>query len=551
MSNGRHPDESRLLRYADAEVSGPEAEALEHHLAECEECREHVAGIGRLWLEYRDSVRASLPAPPAPWVDLRPRLQELDAGQNVQSPRRQPSRAYINFDMRWVAAAAAVTIGVFVMQIAGGRTLNAAELLQNAVAAEQQQSRTATSAKRIRVKTRRGQFLRPAIADDWSAGSERNLHGLFREASYDWNQPLSSRSFASWRGNLAQKDDRVKILRDTEWGRGRYYHVTTSTPEGKLSEATITIRAEDLRAVQQTFHFRNEEFVEISEAADESPVATAPGQVTNATPPAEPATGDGEVRPVTISEELRVLAALHRIGADLGDPVEVSRYDGKGRILVAAVAAGSDREQQIRSALSGLEYVQLRFEQPEALRANDSSAGRPPREKAAGAPGPNELQERLAVQLGGRTTAENFTNSLLDLSEAAMARAHALRALAKRFPRSLETQLNAADAGVLHKMEEDHTQSLLASVRRMNEVLRPVTKQVSSGATEGFSSWQEGAENVLSAAKQLDGTLTNALAGSGPSGDPDDALRKLGQAAGDLQTRAAALQTIVAAYKHQ
>src|SRR5206468_2522183 len=67
----------------------------------------------------------------------------------------------------------------------------------------------------------------------------------------------------------------------------------------------------------------------------------------------------------SISDELQVLSALHQIGADLGDPIEVKRSDG--RVLVGGVGVSADRQKQIHSMLDGLPNVSVNFANPAAV----------------------------------------------------------------------------------------------------------------------------------------------------------------------------------------
>jgi hypothetical protein len=83
-------------------------------------------------------------------------------------------------------------------------------------------------------------------------------------------------------------------------------------------------------------------------------------------------------------------------------------------------------------------------------------------------------------------------------------------------------------------------------VRQLNEVLKPVVRVQPGAPVQEYESWQSGSEIVLSAAQNVDKTLTNALAGSGDAGNPDEALNRLGRAAADLNERVAALQTTLA-----
>ena len=520
MTETWHPDESQLVPLVDGELHPAEAARLERHVSGCPECRARVAGYRTVYGAYRSAVRASSPAPPEPWSDLHGRFCEMDAGRVLSRP--QPS---FRVNRSWMAVAASVLIGILVIRLATDTKLSAAELLRTASAVEVR----ATPPKKIRVKTRKAVYVRPA-----TRGTESELASMFRRANYNWEEPLSARSFAAWRDTLAEKDDSVRVLNQTEWGRERFYRITTTTPAGELAEASITIRAADMRAVQEQLKFRNNEWVEITEAPEsEAPNATPLPPVSVAEEPRQ------APRPVTASDELKVVAALHAIGADLGDPVEVTRE--ADRIVVSALAADGDRQAQIRAAVNGLRGVELRFEQPEAVRSA------PLARRALEAEGPKNsaLLDRLSAQLGSRSTVENFTNHVMDLSEAALARAAALRSLATRFPAEVEAAMSEADLATLRSIRATHSKHLLASVRQLNEVIRPVAKPQPAEAVT-FEDWQSGTASVLKAAQNVDRTITNSLAGAGPVGDPDSALRQLGAAAADFNARVAALHTTLA-----
>jgi anti-sigma factor RsiW len=521
MSNVWHPDDDLLIPWLDGELGVTDANRVAHHLSGCRECGERLSSLRAVSYE----IARLMPPPPAPWADLRSRLNVLDAGQNVQKRRRLP----VHFPMKWIAVAAALVIGVVVIRLSTSPTVSAAELLRDASAAETR----AEPARRIRVKTRRAVFTRPA-----SGNVQSDVAQLFRQAGYNWEEPLSARSFSGWRNSLSQKDDRVRILSD----RGnRLYRVVTSTSDGVLAEASITLRGADLRAIDSSFRFRNEETVDIAEepqAGNErqlppSDLARSAGRPNLEQPPA-PAPD------VTPSDELRVLAALHAIGADLGEPIEVRRE--KLAVRVSALITDPERQAQIRTALSGLRFVDTRFEKPEAIRATERAAS------PASAPKTNALIERLAARLGGRNTVENFTNHVLDLSEAALARALALRSLAERFPSSVESAFSETDARTLASIQADHTKTLLASVRQLTDALQPLAPVLDTGNAEPYQTWQTGSEKVLEAARTVDRTLTDALAGSGDVNDPDEALNRLARAAADLNERVTALQITLARY---
>ncbi|MBC7926258.1 MAG: zf-HC2 domain-containing protein [Bryobacteraceae bacterium] len=552
-----HPDEARLLAFVDAELTRHEASEVAQHLSDCSRCSDTVQSMRQIGEQYRSARKLVLPPPPRAWSDLGPMLR---------TKSRQPRISRVS--LRWAAAVAAALAIALLIPTLSTRNLNAAELLREAVVAaerraERRAERQNDPPRRIRVKTTKAQFTRLARQQSTLAarGEEQRIAMLFEQARYSWDEPLSPKAFADWRDQLAGKDDRVRILNDTEWGTGRFYRIATTTPTGSLAEASITIRASDRRAVQQTFRFRSaDEFVEVSELPDEQPGTTVTSSEAGTSSDREVTAQPSAARSLTASDELRVVGAIHSIGADLGEPVDVLRDDSAGRIIVTALAADAERQAQLRTALAGIPFIELRFEQPEELRrpapidraatteraASNESAGRKPRASGT-VQGPTALQDRLASTLGSRNTADNFTDHVLDLSEAALARAHALRSLARRFSATVETQLSPADIATLRKIEEDHTRALLASVREMNEVIRPVVKeQGTANQSQAFNSWQDGAVEVLQAAREVDGILTTALAGGEAAVDPDDALSSLGRSARGLQERVARLQTVIA-----
>src|SRR5690349_20649014 len=113
-----------------------------------------------------------------------------------------------------------------------------------------------------------------------------------------------------------------------------------------------------MRAIEERFQFRNNEWVEISEAVEINPVGPEPSIAAQPQVISEGAS-------VSSADELRVIEALHRIRADLGEPIEVRRTERS--IEVTVLGAAEQREQEIRSVLDDIPKVALRFEQPQAV----------------------------------------------------------------------------------------------------------------------------------------------------------------------------------------
>ena len=207
----------------------------------------------------------------------------------------------------------------------------------------------------------------------------------------------------------------------------------------------MMLRATDLHPVEGRFEFRNRDWVEYDEISDASttdggtPAETRLDAPTRRTVPPSRSAALPSGTPASISEELRVLVALHEIGADLGEPVEVNHSGG--RILVGGVGVSAQRQRDIHRLLDSMPNVTVQFAEPSAATSSADADAAPVGAKPSG------IQARVEQHLGGRAEFERFSGHLLDTMDDAMARAYALRALSQRFPEG--TEMNAADRALL------------------------------------------------------------------------------------------------------
>ena len=494
--SGVHSEELLLLSYLDGELDPTRAAEVRRHLDECEECRAYLAEARSALRLHEVESRAMLPPPPQPWADLRPRFVDLDA-ERLQLRRSRPPFQPV----WWAAAAAASAIAVIVMRLSTGETVSAAELLARASAHE-------TAPKRIQVKTRRGSFVRAA-----REAGDPEVAAMFRNANFDWDQPLRAGAFADWRNGLSEKHDEVRVLQNPPAGKGRFYRITTTTENGGLREVSLTIRAADLRAVEERFQFRKSEWVEISEApsqteGDPVPTTTSRG---GTVPPQDGA---------SVVDEIRAMEALHRIGADLGEPIEVRRTEGA--VEVTVLGATARREKEIREALSGLPRVVAKFEQPQAVRSLAENSGPAAAETPSG-----PLHSRLLALMGSAAHVDTFTNAALETSEALLARAHAIRQLTDRFPEPND---------VVHAMLADHRRALRDAVVRLIEVLQPLTGEI---VAQPRAAGTADARVLLGAAQRLDTLLTLALASPNQKDDPDEVVARIQRALVEMESASA------------
>jgi anti-sigma factor RsiW len=537
-----HLQDEELLRLLDGELPAHEATALESHMAACWTCRtrmeEFESSIGE-YVRYRaNALKPVLPPPPRPWDDLRPKLEEADrsmaAGRVV--PIVPAVRARYWFGVRpsyWIAAAACVILGVVLVgRFEHAPAVRAAELLRkaSAVPAGFEPNR------RIQVKSRHRTVSRPALLTPAAASEAADLKQIFDAARFSWEEPLSARSYAVWHDQLTEKFDEARSVDRDESAGVAVYVIKTSTAASTLRNATLTLRARDLRPIREMLEF-NSDTVEITEDVPE-PNGSKTAETATRTVP-RPASAPARTivpTPATpaVHQELQVFAALHRVGADLGEPIEIRRSGSQ--LLVIGTGLTATRKEQLNVVLGEISGVAVHFDDATA----NARAGNSPSDRAGSATAP--MQARLQALLGDRESAEDFTNHALDASDAVMARVHALRALARAFPTEAQSSLTAEDSGLLRTLRDDHAAALEQRIADLQRVLKPVTASAGpASGVETAASWQSAAEALFTAAQRLDDSLNAALAGPAPGVD-DSGFGTLGAALGSLQARFSAYQ---------
>jgi hypothetical protein len=531
-----HPGRGDLLRYADGELESEKRAVIATHLGDCRECSGWLADIETGVEDYRRTwypeLKASAPSPP-PWFDVRQKMTGIDRKHVIL---RAPVRAWR--PVRWAAAAAASVIGILIVQWSSEQKASAAELLRKA----SDRALTVSSPRRpIVIQTKGGSVIRPAV---WSRsantklardveGRTESIRTLFETANYDWEDPLSARSFSAWRESLPMRREEVKELSDR--GQVSAYEIRTSTDSGSLAEARLTLRASDLQPLRETLQFRNGEWVHITESATE-PAESLPGVPAPAPPSIA---GDPSQPPITAADELRVWVALHRAGADLGEPVEVNRASEHNAIVVTALGLSPERRRVLEQALSGIPRVETQFSDPKPVREPSRSVSEDTQDKQPA------FQSKLEAQLGGQAMAENLTNRLLEASESSLARAHAIRKLADRFPPDVERSMTPADGKILLSVVTDHFQALDASSRRVVSGVRQFLPASSPLASVSASTWQAQAGNLLEMTQRVDALLTQLLAVPGTMENEGLLLQQLEEALARWQPEIAATSSVL------
>jgi hypothetical protein len=214
----------------------------------------------------------------------------------------------------------------------------------------------------------------------------------------------------------------------------------------------------------------------------------------------------------SVADELRAVAALHRLGADLGEPVEVAR-DG-AYVVVGGTGVAPELQRQIREALVSEPHVMLRFSEPAATSPAAPARDATPLKTAA-----PSVPSALEAQLGGRTQFERFSAQLLDHDETAMTRVYALRRLAEQFPQEAEQQLSPEDQRLLKDLGRQHVATLVQEVGAIETLASPLLAAHGAAPLASVASWQAGAQNLFASARQVETLLPVWLGATAPDRD--------------------------------
>lgn len=217
--------------------------------------------------------------------------------------------------------------------------------------------------------------------------------------------------------------------------------------------------------------------------------------------------------------EVKVVAALHKLGADLGEPIEWTR-DAQGRVIVTGTAIGGGRRNEIQAALGSIAGVQLKFEDGRAAK-------NPARAMSVIEGGRLPWQTELESALGSKAAVESFGNTVLDLSDAVVARAHALKKLDERFAAA---QLDPAERAQVDAIAEKHRAEMAKSAADLKRRVAPILAKLGTGVSTSGSKWP-----LLTAAQQTDQWLNVIFAGAATDRTLEQAASELGRALGSLE----------------
>jgi hypothetical protein len=492
-----HLSDEQLARFNDGELAAGDVA----HMEACEHCagrlREMASAVAA-YIEYRDTVRAPLlPPPPQSWPTLDTLIARNASNSRLKLLRWWPRLA--------IAAACAAIIALILQQTILQKTLDrpstrASELLARSAMV------ITPGGRLISLRSGGRTFIRPAVLGTDAPGQSdagKHLRSLFVAAHYSWRDPLSARSFRDWRNGLRDKRDSVSVIRQS--GKEGWYRVRTDSSAGVLQSASITLRAADLYPMDETFAFRGEEPLELTDAPVSAPESAAKPQHVQESR-TEVSAGPEDI--------LHVLAALDAIGADVEDPIDVSQDPGHRQVLVRGSGLAPERKSVIADSLKALPRVVLQLDAgPSASTTTQPSASRKTAERAS-ADIPPDFRHELEERFGGAVALQQVTDRVLESSASILARAHALQTLAQNFPPVTAQRMPDRDRDLLRKLQQHHVAELRRVLLGMKSDLQPLLGASANAPSVANTDWQSAVPSLVAAGQNADDLLNRLLAGS-------------------------------------
>ncbi len=471
-----HLTERQLISIFQDTLPAEVEERILLHLAKCKSCERRTApGIER-YRALRHEAAKKLPPPPHRWQDIVMEMDRADAilplltfGESRPKPRRA-----------WTGVvAAAVLSSVLLLWPRPDARLRAETLLPQIEASVSRGPSRARQGLRIRTST--ATFVRPALLGGTDR-SDRHWRERFREAHYDWDDPMNPRAFSEWRNSVKHKSDRV-LVSPASSTAPKQFTIQTTAEENLIEDAALTVDAASLLPVRAKFVFAGEDWIEISVVPSRPPeaeMAVLPGR----TLPTSADDNDAHVLPRPaidghISAELAVWLIADRLSDPAGEPIRMD-IRGGNRISVTPYSLNAGQLQQLSTGLRGISSVDLRLP--------DSS------------------------QLAPEVPPER--DPAINLSETIFSRAHLLADLAEHFPEAVEVELSPSARIELWQLRSRHASQLEQEIQALEARLtKPGLEPANNGMSED-SAGPSLIERLAQEADKVNRSVTITFTGS-------------------------------------
>jgi hypothetical protein len=331
---------------------------------------------------------------------------------------------------------------------------------------------------------------------------------------------------------------------------------------GAVERVSLLIQPQNWHIKQMTLDFSDASFEVTEDDYSVLPINEVPADLlahleSEGPPiPGQPATSGSDTATASIhlplmnldKAQLDVFTTLHRLKADLGDPVTVTR--SKQAVRVGLWQLPSDRQNELRTALSDKAGVQLELANPHALFKKESAVPENISQQESDTPLRIQAESgedlRLVKYFGGLQKQQDFTNEALGTSTSILAHLYALKNLQMQFPAEKRPSLAPEEQQQLYSLVRDHVTTVSANLEALTRQLAPLDTNFSIPACVPMASsitptWQSGSLASLATARAVDHLLRALLTTSQTPSAPDSALPQINQNLCSLRTQLSSL----------
>jgi hypothetical protein len=579
MSGQGHPSTETLFWAIEGELSTEEMLQVGEHLKTCWECRSESELVENgifAFMDYRKRVvLPRVDEPPNDWSQFDLLLKNTVEQCEQMSPRevvQQRSRelfsalrsfltVLVSLRMRaaWLSAVALVGLGVFLVtsRLSHPPAVSAMEFLLRASEsrhASTQDVKNPLIHQRVRIRRgshavtrdlyqppRVGNAPTAVVAASPEMEQSPELEQLFSSYHLDWADPLSASAFAQWHEALSSKKDEVNTEGAADDPARRITLTTHAPASSPIRDASLSVIASSWRRVEERLRFKDDSELEITELAfdvtselpREVPKLPAP-TVTAVRPPKAPAPPE----PVRFSEaqlessEVQVRAALHQLGADLGEQIEI-RQTPNGHVSVEGLVPTEERQEDIVFALMEIPALEL------SVRVVEDPVGPkldPDVIEGVGESKPPKpvFYDLLAQRFPKADPRQRFVNAALADSQEMLVRVWALRRLAERYNSTQAKALDDTSCATLYGVLRDHLNKLSESVAASRSAYALLTSAVpfaDVSAESKAADWQTEVVRIFAAVEKIDHYWTTALVAAN---SPTETSSQLSESLGRL-----------------
>ncbi len=349
--------------------------------------------------------------------------------------------------------------------------------------------------------------------------TEEQLRNTLTETGLDWNEPLSASGYQSWHDRQHVREDHIARA------GAHLLRLTTTVPEGLVSEQSLTVRDTDFHPVQRTLALRDSSTVEIAEVdfkilpwsavdanafeplSDTPSIATFPARVLPF-----PRLPEIPTEEQLDEAELGAKLMLNQLHADTGEPLSIHRTAQD--VVVDGLVDTEERKRALQAGLRTVPHVSVAIQSVEDIKKQPDAGGVPTSVSVASMP---DQPSPLATYLAGRGRS---IGEVSDLAKQLITSAWTVSQESKEIV-DLETRFGADGpktvlaSATLSELIYSHRERLEAALRRERELLVDVRNTSSGQSPSGSraSSLLDLANKNLTLSTEL--TQTNAPATRG------------------------------------